>query len=502
MARIVVIGAGIGGLTAGLLLTAAGHDVTICEAAAMPGGKLRAVEVGGVMIDAGPTVLTLLPVFESIFTQAGARLEDHLTFEKLDVLARHVWAPGESLDLFSDPARSAAAIGELAGPAAARGFETFAARAAEVFTILDRSFMAAPQPGLFGLMARGGPGLLKISPFATLWDELRRYFDDPRLRQLFGRYATYCGASPFTAPATLLLIAHAEQRGVWRIKEGMHRLAAAMAALAEARGARLRLSAPVAEITARGGRADGVRLADGEVIGADAVIANADLAALSDGLFGAAAQAAVAGMLSGAARSLSARTWAITGTASGFAPAHHNVVFSKDYAAEFAAIEAGHVLRDPTVYVCAPAPGAFFCLVNETARGDAAGNDEERDSECLDRMLEKLARSGLTLTPERIKATGPAQFARLFPATGGALYGRALRSWRDPFARPGAATRLPGLYLAGGSAHPGPGLPMAALSGRQAAAAVMRDLASTSRSSRAATPGGMSTRFRMTARRR
>jgi 1-hydroxycarotenoid 3,4-desaturase len=225
----------------------------------------------------------------------------------------------------------------------------------------------------------------------------------------------------------------------------------------------------VTDILTQNGAATGVRLAGGEVIAADAVIANADLAALDAGLFGTAAQTAVAGMMRGATRSFSAVTWACTGTASGFPLAHHNVFFSTDYKAEFADIARGGLPSDPTIYVCASAPGQFFCLVNAQA-GSLDGADY------LPLVLAKLQRCGLTLHPEMIQRTGPDEFATLFPASAGALYGRALAGWRDSFHRPGATTRLPGLYLAGGAVHPGPGLPMAAQSGRLAAAAVLRAL--------------------------
>jgi len=504
--KTVVIGAGIGGLTAALLLAHAGMDVTVCEAAATPGGKLRELDVGGTRIDAGPTVFTLRPVFESILAEAGARLEDHLTLERLDILARHAWDDGAGLDLFADGARNIDAIGDFAGPGAARGYEKFSARAKQIFETLDGNFMQAPQPGLVGLVRNVGPkrgaGLLNLSPFASLWEELGRYFTNPRLRQLFGRYATYCGSSPFTAPATLMLIAHAEQLGVWRIAGGMHRLAVVLADLAAARGARLLYNAPVAEITAANGRVSGVRLGRGEAIGATAVIANADLAALDTGRFGAAAKAAVAGMAKGAQRSLSALTWALTGGAEGFSLAHHNVFFSNNYPAEFVELGSGALPTDPTIYLCAPRPGAYFCLVNAPPAGDRNQPNEAESQACLTRVLEKLRRCGLTLTPAAMTATGPRQFETLFPATGGALYGRALEGWRDSFARPGATTKLPGLYLAGGSVHPGPGLPMAAISGRLAARRLLADHGSTSTSLRVAMPGGMSTRSRKTAKTR
>ena len=128
--------------------------------------------------------------------------------------------------------------------------------------------------------------MLGISPFDTLWKALSGHFRDPRLRQLFGRYATYSGSSPFDAPATLMLIAHVEQQGVWLVEGGMARLAGALAALAERRGATIRCGTAVKDILVSRGRASGVRLANGEVIEADAVICAADCAALAAGAFG------------------------------------------------------------------------------------------------------------------------------------------------------------------------------------------------------------------------
>jgi 1-hydroxycarotenoid 3,4-desaturase len=470
MRKVAIIGAGIGGLVAALLLAAAGREVVVCEAAAVPGGKLREVPVDGVRVDAGPTVFTLRPVFEAIFAQAGLRLEDHITLARLDCLARHGWSDGSRLDLFSDTDRNAAAIGDFAGAGAARGYAEFARRSKKIFETLDGSFMQIPQPGLSGLVLRAGPGLAGISPFASLWEELGKYFAAPKLRQLFARYATYCGSSPFSAPATLMLIAHAEQRGVWRIEGGMYRLALALAAAAAAKGAVFRYGARVAEVLTRGGRASGVRLAGGEEIAADAVVANADVGALDSGLLGEAAKRGVAGMMKGATRSLSAVTWAVTGACAGWNLAHHNVFFSNDYTAEFGELAAGRLPSDPTVYLCAPGGEGMFLLVNAPA---GAVPSDAGMAACLAAALGKMRECGLTLAPRALARTGPAEFGTMFPATGGALYGRALAGWKDSFSRPGARTRLPGLYLAGGSVHPGPGLPMAAISGRIAANCVL-----------------------------
>ena len=191
MTRIAIIGSGIGGLVAALLLAAAGREVVLCEAAIAPGGKLRQMVVDGVAIDAGPTVFTMRPVFEAIFAQARLNFNHEVSLAPLDCLARHYWEDGARLDLFSDTARNVAAVAAFAGAAAARGYEEFAARSQKIFQTLDTSFMQIPQPGLGGLMRRAGPGLLGISPFASLWGELGKYFKDARLRQLFARYATY-----------------------------------------------------------------------------------------------------------------------------------------------------------------------------------------------------------------------------------------------------------------------------------------------------------------------
>jgi 1-hydroxycarotenoid 3,4-desaturase len=498
----IVIGAGIGGLVTAVALASAGLAVTVCEAATTPGGKMRQVAHGDSLIDAGPTVLTMRGIFDDIFYAAGTTLDAHVHLQKLDILARHFW-DDKALDLHADRQKSIAAISEFAGPDAARLFSNFTQRAARIFATLDDSFMRAPQPGLPGLIRNAGarhlPGLLSISPFTTLWDELGKYFPNARLRQLFGRYATYSGASPFLAPATLMLIADAEAQGVWRITGGMQNLAKALAALAESQGAVFRYGCKVAGIETDGGRVGGVRMVDGEALRADVVVANADAAALAAGLFGPAAARAVAPEMHGAKRSLSALTWAVTGEATGTELQHHNVFFSADYKAEFAAITAGRLPPDPTVYVCAQGDGKFLILVNAKAAGDTNPFSEREIAQCWTSVMKKLHRAGVALKARQITLTGPTQFEALFPATSGALYGRALEGWRDPFRRPGSRSRLPGLYLAGGAAHPGPGIPMAALSGQLAARKILADLALSEKSRPAATPGGISTRSAMTA---
>ncbi len=516
---VIVVGAGVGGLTTALGLAARGVDVLVLERAAQPGGKLRQVSVGGAWMDAGPTVFTMRWVFDELLAEAGLQLDDHLSLTPVDVLARHAWRDGSRLDLFADPKQSADAIGQLCGPAEMQGYLRFCERAAQIYNTLEGPFLRGTRPSPLSLMTRVGLNglgdLARISPFETLWKELGSYFKDQRLRQLFGRYATYCGSSPYLATATLMLVAHVEQQGVWLVDGGMRQVATMLAGLAQQKGARIRCDAHVAELVVKDGRIAGVRMADGERIDADAVVFNGDADALASGLLGAEASAAQRAK-SAPARSLSALTFNLMARAEGFPLARHTVFFSGNYAAEFEDIFRHNRLpTEPTVYVCAQDRGAgsgvgsdagsssapsgperLLCIVNAPPGGDTRTYTSQEVDRCQAQAFQLLMDCGLRLThpPDQPLVTTPNDFAQMFPGTGGALYGPASHGWMASFSRPGSRSRLPGLYLAGGSTHPGPGVPMAALSGRLAASSVLDDLASTRRLHPVATRGGISTR--------
>jgi 1-hydroxycarotenoid 3,4-desaturase len=507
--RVVVIGAGIGGLVAGLELAVAGCEVTVVDRAARPGGKMRTITVEGQTLDAGPTVFTMRWVFDDIFDKAGASLDRSITLKPVDVLARHAWSETSRLDLFADMKKSADAIGVFAGQAEARRYIEFCKRSQTTYETLKNSYILASKPTPLSLTAGAGlkglADLWRISPFTTLWNALGHFFHDARLRQLFGRYATYCGSSPFEAPATLMLIAHVEREGVWIIEGGMRCVAEALESLARSRGVSFRYGCEAKDIAVKGGRVSGVTLASGEHIECNATIVNADTAALSRGLFGPEVAKAITAQQG--ARSLSAVTWAAVGQARGFPLTRHNVFFSGDYKAEFDDILLRkQIPAAPTVYLCAEdrdgetagssGPERIFLLINAPPTGDVHAFDKPEIQSCAKRAFGLLQRCGLTIefNPETAVTTTPRDFAQLFPGTGGSLYGRASHGWAASFARPTAKTLLEGLYLAGGSVHPGPGVPMAAISGRLAAAQVLSDMRSTHRFHPMATSGGTSTR--------
>ena len=276
--------------------------------------------------------------------------------------------------------------------------------------------------------------------------------------------------------------------GVWSVEGGMYRIVEAMSDLARRRGVAFRHNAEASRILLRGGRVAGVALRGGEPLASDAVIFNGDPAALAAGHFGGPASRA-APVLKPNRRSLSAVTWAMVARAEGFPLRRHNVFFNSDYASEFRDIfQHSRLPATPTVYVCAqdreerhgeekPGEERLFCLVNAPAVGDRGAFAPAELERCRQRAFALLEHCGLRLRLEAdaSQVTAPADFEKLFPGSGGALYGPASHGWRTSFQRPGATTPIPGLYLAGGGTHPGAGVPMAALSGRQAARAVLRD---------------------------
>lgn len=512
--RVAIIGGGVGGLAAAIELAGAGVDVVLLERAASVGGKVRETIIAGRGIDSGPTVLTMPWVFDAVFAAAGSSLAEHVTLRPAQLLARHAWDEHARLDLFADLEQTADAIATFAGAADAKGYRAFCAEAQRIHDTLAEPFIRASQPSLPGLIGRIGAtrpaALLQLNPYQTLWRALGGYFSDQRLRQLFGRYATYCGSSPFEAPATLMLVAHVERQGVWLVDGGMQRLVEALAAVALARGAVIRCGCEVREIIVANGAVAGVALASGERIEAGRVIVNADSAALSAGRLGRAARRGLR-PLPPARRSLSAVTYALEARTAGFPLTRHNVFFGGNYRDEFDAIfKQRRLPPEPTVYVCAQdrhdgeSAGAgraerLFCIVNAPPTGDTHHFSKSEIEQCEARTFRQLERCGLQLTKQSPPSVAtPVDFERRFPGTGGALYGPVSHGWTAAFRRAGARGGIAGLYLAGGSVHPGAGMPMAALSGRQAAAALLRDLASTATLRGTATLGGISTPSAMT----
>jgi len=508
--RVIVIGAGVGGLVTAIDLARQGLEVIVVEKAQTPGGKMREIPVGDARIDGGPTILTMTWVFEQLFADLGATMSDYLRMEKAEILARHAWSDTERLDLYADFERSADEVSRLAGPEEGRRFREFSAQAKRVYETLEGPFLCSSRPNPISLAMRVGlthlNDLFAIKPYTSMWRILNDYFKDPRLHSLFGRFPTYVGASPLQAPATFMLMAQVEQNGIWLVEGGMHRIAAALSRLAEEQGVRFQYGVEASEIHVENGRAAAVSLANGERLAGDAIVLNGDVAALAAGLFGqGVSRAAAAVPLS--ERSIGLMAWTLTARTQGFPLVRHSYFYSDDYAAEFRDVFERRRLPDgPTVYVCAQdrndrdglgpdGPERLLLLTYAPPIGDTHTFEGAEIEQCAERTFSHLARLGLQVDrqPATTVLTTPDKFHRAFPASGGAIYGRAAHGWRSSFIRPTSRSRVPGLYLAGSTTHPGPGVPMAAISGRLAAATLVGDLVSTGKSRGMVTLGGTST---------
>ena len=496
--KIVIIGAGIGGLAAALRLSHQGCDVTVLDMHGAAGGKMRTVASDAGPIDAGPTVLTMRPVLEALFADVGENLDEHVTLQPLETLARHYWDDGAKLDLSADPAQSLANVTSAFGAKAAREFTRFSNRAARLFAAFDAPMMRTTTPDQMAVTKTvlRNPFLISdMAPHRTMAGLLKSSFSDTHLAQLFGRYATYVGGSPYASPAILSLIWQAEAQGVWSVKGGMHQLAQCIAKCAKARGTAFHYDTQATRITQQNGRTSGVQTAKAH-FPADIVLFNGDPRALHTGLLGEGVKTAVQEEHV-FPRSLSAFVHAFAAEPSGVELAHHTVFFGHDPKAEFAALAKGEMPTDATLYLCAQDHGhkaadalqRFEIIMN----GPPVLRDAHKEKPpCQTQIFARLQQFGLTFspTPGPDALTTPQGFDQLFPASNGSLYGRSPHGLTAAFKRPTARTPIPGLYLCGGGTHPGAGVPMATLSAAHAAAAIMTDHASTLTSPQTATRGG------------
>jgi phytoene desaturase len=481
MADVVVIGGGVGGLAAALRLRVAGHQVRVLERNATLGGKLDVHAEGGYTFETGPSLLTLPHVFDDLFRLAGTRLADEVDLVRLDPQMRYHWSDGSMLDVHDDPAATQRAM-EAFSPGAGAAWRRFDDHGRRIWDVSERTFFAGPMSSPMSLARRlrSPRDLVDIDPMRTLAARAGTFFDDSRLVQWAGRYATYSGSSPFRAPATLACIPHIESRyGAWTTRGGLGALRDALVDVVRRVGVEIETSTDAARVVFDGsGAVAGVEVVGGRVHRCDVVVANADARHLYTDLV------PDRSALRRVERAdLSTSGFVLLVGARGTTPgiAHHNVWFSDDSRAEFAALEAGRVAAQPTIYACVSSvtdpsqapPGCenWFLLVNVPAGADL---DVARES---DRVLRRLGEFGIDLA-DRAEVTAtrtPVDIAERYRTAGGAIYGTSSNGRRAAFVRPRNRGARRGLYLVGGSSHPGGGLPLVTMSGRIVADMIAAD---------------------------
>ncbi|MET0458246.1 MAG: phytoene desaturase family protein, partial [Ilumatobacteraceae bacterium] len=467
-------------LATAIRLAAAGRRVVVLERNDVTGGKLATRHHDGCTFDLGPSLLTLPHVFDELFRVAGTTLAAEVDLVRLDPQFRYWWPDGASLVVPDDPTATAAAF-DAFSPGAGAAWRRFDERGRRIWDVSARSFFAGPMSGPVGLLRRmrSPRDLLTIDPLRSLHARAAEHFADPRLVQWAGRYATYSGSSPYRAPATLACIPHLESRyGCWYPVGGLDALRAALQRAAESLGVEVRTATDVVRVSVRDGTVTGVETAEGSSVASPVVVANADAEHLYGELL---PDANALRRVRRAERSTSGfvLTVAVDGRTPGIG--HHNVWFAGDPRAEFAEREAGRMAGDPTIYACvsavtdpsqAPAGGEnWFLLLNAPAGVELDGELEGRV------LLDQLAARGVDLR-RRVVGTStmtPIDMAARYRAPGGAIYGTSSNGRRAAFLRPGNRGSVRGLYLVGGSSHPGCGLPLVAMSARIVADMVAAD---------------------------
>lgn len=486
--EIVVVGGGLGGLSAAIAAACDGHSVRLLEGSSSLGGKAGTVVLDGVEVDTGPSVLTMPDVFDTLLRRAGTSLAEEAPIFQPTPACRYHFVDGLTVDLFSSRDETRASVAAALGSTAAHQLDAFLDHARKVWDSAAPWFIYRDAPSPTGVIAMGPAAwrdLTRVDAFRTMDRAIEVLVKEPRLRWILRRYATYNGSDPRTAPGTLNCIAHVELGlGVYGVEGGIASLVRALARVATRLGVEIETGARVERITTQGGRVTGVVCQDGAVHAAQAVIANAD-----------ARHVLVDLLPKGTRHGLPEEPVPSTSGWVGIVRARrraervpHAVLFPNDYAHEFIDLfDHDRPPVDPTVYLCAQERAhhrtgwadaePLFIMANAPA--EPATGARPSDGGALKATVEGRLRKAGLIGPEDavVWERSARELAAQFPGTRGAIYGGASNDRFAAFRRPpNRVSSVPGLYLASGSAHPGGGMPLCVLSGVAAARAVAEDL--------------------------
>jgi len=494
MANIVIIGAGIGGMSAAARLAKAGHQVTIYENSDRAGGKCRTEWFGDYAFDTGPSLLTLPAVYRDLFLKTGKRIEHVLNIEPVDPAFNYHFSDGSSV-LFpnlSNP-NTYNEIEKSYGLVASNQWKELIDRAERMWEVSREPFIESELNSIFSLLKRKNllRDIKEIAPFTSLRKLSEKLKLDPHLQMIVDRYATYTGSDPRSAPAVLLTIAFVESTfGAWHIEGGVGQLSTALEQRCSDLGVKFKFNTLVSQILVNNNHATGIKTSDGKEFKADLVVANSDAEYIYNKL--------LANNVN-AARSERRKLKFATKSLSGFSLLlgldnskgkavpidHHNVYFPNNYDAEFDDVFTKQIpVQDPTIYICAPKDPhmtkgenkeAWFVLVNAPRHQVDGGWDwREGGTEYAQKIIRKLDDLGLNVSSrlDFMKYRTPADLENYAMAPGGSIYGSSSNSAASAFLRTKNRSKIKGLFCVGGSSHPGGGLPLVGISAEIVANAI------------------------------
>ncbi|WP_309399898.1 phytoene desaturase family protein [Cerasicoccus maritimus] len=480
---VIVVGGGLGGLSAAICLAHAGKKVTLLEQHDRLGGKCNLREWEGFQFDTGPSLLTMPFVLDELFAKVGRRREDYLEFTRVTPACRYFFTNGKTFDAPGSLETFRDAVAQDY-PQDVVGFDRFMKYCRDLWEVSGPLFLFNRlEPGLVTKIRpkHALAGLAAMRPW-TLRQAVEHYFKAPELRQLFSRYATYNGSDPWRTPATFNVISYVEMTfGSWHIQGGIYKLVEALAQVAGELGVDVRAGVGVDALRFTQGRVAGVRLVDGRELDAERVVVNADgVTALTGPLFREHPKALkwkAKWEQREASSSGGVQLLAIDGECE--ALACHNIFFNENYRQEFTDLfEAPQPLRDPTIYVAAPckidpsqAPKgkeAWFVLVNAPDTQSSPGWPGDYDAHVRQRLAERLPwfHENRVIWSESLP---PSYLRDTYGSWRGAIYGPSSNNRRAAFLRLPIRCPAKGVFFAGGSAHPGGGMPLVLTSGRLAA---------------------------------
>lgn len=494
MAKISVIGAGVGGMSAAARLAKQGHEVNIYENSDRSGGKCRTEWFGDYGFDTGPSLLTLPAVYRDLFIKTGKRLEHILELEPVDPAFVYNFSDGKKVVFpnLSNP-NTYLEIEKSFGAKASNGWQEVIKRAEKMWQVSREPFVESELKSIWQLLIRKNliSQIKQIAPLTSLRRLSEKMDLDPHLRMIVDRYATYTGSDPRSAPAVLLTIAFVESTfGAWHIKGGIGQLSIALEQRCKDLGVKFEFNSLVSKILTKANQITGLELANGKQIDTEIVVANSDAEYVYNQLLNEKVSSAA-----GERRRLKAATKSLAGFSlllgldnakgNSVSMQHHNVYFPSDYDAEFDQIFTQKIpVNDPTIYICAPkdkslvrsdSKEAWFVLVNAPRHEPKNGWDWSKGADqYAQKIIKKLDALGLDVSRrlDFMKYRTPADLESYAMAPGGSIYGTSSNSTTSAFLRARNRSKVKGLFCVGGSAHPGGGLPLVGISAEIVANAI------------------------------